>query len=631
MIGKNGLKHHNMKEERIVIFENPADYDKLLKLQKKYELKIITTNFSSYEKLKKNNIKFINSDSFLTQEDRVLIQKTAFYISEWYTQSEIKNFLIYKNVNLGSLIKSELIAVLVNFLKIFYELYKINIKFKSSIFLCSGIHYEILKSFSAHIEILSNSKELFNFLLPLNSLKYGLKIGTNSKNFELKIPKNLFSKMKSMSEKFSNYYIPQKTINPNSKPALFIELNTLTYENFLKEIDDQFVIFNRRIPSIWNKKTLSLIKNSSGIIENKNSLISDDLEKNMEDNIEFINKKISSLFETTFFTKFFHIGNISFWKQFSPYFTSLFMTRVSENILEIELAIELFKKYNFSSVVINNEVGPNEKIIAQISKSKNIPIFLNQHGLIFDTDDALEMNKNHGVISNLSDYSIVWGDVDYEYREKIGFDRKTLFRIGTPIYENFNSIENFSENNYVLLATSGPTKENIFDLSIETIQKNIQTIESICQILTKLNKKLIIKLHPSPDEFDPSTLIKKINPDIKIIKSGNISSLIKNSHFVIVIDFSTVILDAHLLKKPVISITVKNNGFGTPFDFRTNSSISASIGELEETIVKLDNQQYYDEIVKKGEKASSKYLTRTSDCSKNLYELVSKSVHNTNE
>ena len=92
MIGKNGLKHHNMKEERIVIFENPVDYDKLLKLQKKYELKIITTNFSSHEKLKKNNIKFINSDSFLTQEDRVLIQKTAFYISEWYTQSEIKNF-----------------------------------------------------------------------------------------------------------------------------------------------------------------------------------------------------------------------------------------------------------------------------------------------------------------------------------------------------------------------------------------------------------------------------------------------------------------------------------------------------------------------------------------------------------
>jgi hypothetical protein len=68
-----------MKEERILLFENPIDYEKLLKLEKKYELKIIATNFSSYEKLRKNNIKFINSDSFLTQDDRALIQKTAFF------------------------------------------------------------------------------------------------------------------------------------------------------------------------------------------------------------------------------------------------------------------------------------------------------------------------------------------------------------------------------------------------------------------------------------------------------------------------------------------------------------------------------------------------------------------------
>ena len=104
--------------------------------------------------------------------------------------------------------------------------------------------------------------------------------------------------------------------------------------------------------------------------------------------------------------------------------------------------------------------------------------------------------------------------------------------------------------------------------------------------------------------------------------------MIKNSNFVIVIDFSTVILDAHLLKKPVISITVKNNGFGIPFDFRTNSSISTNVNELEEIILKLDNKQYFDEIVKKGEKASSKYLTKTSDYSKNLFDLVSKQIHN---
>ena len=81
------------------------------------------------------------------------------------------------------------------------------------------------------------------------------------------------------------------------------------------------------------------------------------------------------------------------------------------------------------------------------------------------------MNMHHGIIPRISNYSVVWGEVDYEYRKSIGINEGTIFTIGSPIYDNFiNSIEPYHESDYVLLATSGPTKENIFDLSIETIQ-----------------------------------------------------------------------------------------------------------------------------------------------------------------
>ena len=46
--------------------------------------------------------------------------------------------------------------------------------------------------------------------------------------------------------------------------------------------------------------------------------------------------------------------------------------------------------------------------------------------------------------------------------------------------------------------------------------------------MTSLNHKLLIKIHPSPDEFDPTELVRSINPDIQVIKTGNISNLIKN-------------------------------------------------------------------------------------------------------
>ena len=89
------------------------------------------------------------------------------------------------------------------------------------------------------------------------------------------------------------------------------------------------------------------------------------------------------------------------------------------------------------------------------------------------------------------------------------------------------------------------TKEDAFDLTINTIEKNIETIKTICKVVTKYNKKLIIKLHPSPDEFDPTQIVKEINPEIKIVKTGKISQLIKNSSIVVVIDESSAIIDAH--------------------------------------------------------------------------------------
>ena len=613
-----------MKQETIVIFDNPSDYEKLLDLKKNQEFKIIATNYSSYEILKKNNIPCILSDIFLTKDERTLIQKTAFDLSNWHDESDAKKFLMYKDVNLGSLIQSEFINILVNFLKSFFELYKISLTNKNTNFFCSGINYKILKLFSSNVRILSQSDESFDFS-PLDSLKIGFKIGTDTKNIELKLSKNVYSKLKSLAEKFSNYSTSRKNIDKISKHILFSEINTINFEQFFLEIKDPFVVFNRRQPLVWNKKTLNLIKNSGCIIQNEHSLVSSELKKNIQHSTFLINKNIESLFSNDlFFSKFFQIQNNSFWKVFSPYFIKFFKKRTRENIFEIELACELFEKFDFSLVVINNEVGPNEKIISQLSKARKIPIFLNQHGLIFDTKEAFQMNMHHGIIPRISDYSVVWGEVDYEYRKSIGINEGTIFTVGSPIYDNFiNSIEPYHETDYVLLATSGPTKENIFDLSIETIQKNIQTIRSVCKILTKINKKLIIKIHPSPDEFDPTEIANAINPKIKVVKSGKISTLIKNSKFVIVIDFSSVILDSYLLNKPVISLSVKNNEFGIPFAFKNNSCICTNVDELENIIHLLDDQKFYNEMVENGKKSASKYLITAANSSKKLYNLLS--------
>jgi len=141
------------------------------------------------------------------------------------------------------------------------------------------------------------------------------------------------------------------------------------------------------------------------------------------------------------------------------------------------------------------------------------------------------------------------------------------------------------------LGTSGPVKENTFDLTVDTIQKNRETIKKICEIASRLNKELIIKLHPSPDEYDPVKLGKEISPNIKVLKSGDIFNLIQSCKVFIVIDVSTAILDAQILGKPVISVRVKDSGYGIPSVLKTNSCLITNIDNIEETLTRIFNDK----------------------------------------
>ena len=72
-------------------------------------------------------------------------------------------------------------------------------------------------------------------------------------------------------------------------------------------------------------------------------------------------------------------------------------------------------------------------------------------------------------------------------------------------------------------------------------------------------KHLIIKLHPDPNDLDITNYIKEEYPDVTVIKTGDMKELIQNCELFLCIDISTAILEAQLLQKPTISISVKEN------------------------------------------------------------------------
>ena len=624
----------NNNSEFVILFDSISDLDDLVEMSSKNISTIISFDYDTHKILKDKKINHEISDNYLTKKDLRIIQKTAYSISEWFNSDKISKYIYYNGINLGSLIQDELINILVNYIKKVFELYKISKQFNDSTFVSSYSCHEIMKNFSKNIMKFKNSKMENLEQLPLDSTSVKMKIGTKSHSMEFRIPKNVFTRLKNISEKPSKFLLPKNhSFDENSKNILVIEFNTIRYQTFFEQISNSnlnFIIYNRRSPAFWNAQSYNLIKQSGCIIETQNSLYDTNLKKIISDGKIQTKSKLLDFFSTEdFFESFFSFDGISFWSSFKAFFSNYFIKRALEFIEEIELLKKLMEKYTFSSILILSEAGSNERIALQLASQKEIPVCLLQHGINYDTREGYDMNIAQGGLPVKSNHYLCWGKINENYCKSLRIKPEKIHVIGSPVFDKVRfDKQNFSKNNCVLFATAGPTKEDASDLTIEIIEKYMNAIKKICQLVTKYNKKLIIKTHPSPDELDPSFIAKQINSKIKVIKEGNISPLIRSCDLMIVTDLTSTILDAHILERPVILLSVKDNGWGIPTAFKNNSCLVTDLEKLDDDLKSvLNNERVRNQLIINGTKSSKEYLSHQNNGSKELIKFLEKLVN----
>jgi len=118
-------------------------------------------------------------------------------------------------------------------------------------------------------------------------------------------------------------------------------------------------------------------------------------------------------------------------------------------------------------------------------------------------------------------------------------------------------------------------------------------------------------------------LTKKIDKKILVITSGSIIPFIKNCKLMLTFDLSTTILEAQILKKPVISISLKDYGFGESQTFKTNACVSINIEQLEETLKKiLTDVNYKNEMIKNGDAFVHKYISNKERSTSEILEFL---------
>ena len=624
----------NNNSKSIILFDSVSDYDDLDEIASKNKSKIISFNYDTHKILKDKKIHHEISDNYLSKKDLRTIQKTAYSISEWFNADVISKYIYYNGVNLGSLIQDELINILVNYIKKVFELFKISKEFTNSTFISSHTCCKIMKNFSKKINEFKNSSTENLQPFPLDSIKIKMKIGTKNHSMEFGISKNLFKKLKSVSEKSSKFLLSKNnSIGETSKNILIVEFNPIQYQSFFEQMPDSklnFLIYNRRRPAFWNFQSYNLIKRSGCLAETENSLLDAKLKKIILNGKRQMEIKISDLFsKESFFKSFFSLEEISFWPTFKEFFQEYFRKRALEFIQEVELTKKLMEKYDFSSILILSEAGLHERIALQLAYQKQIPVCLVQHGINYNTKESYDMNVAKGALPIKSDYYLCWGRISGEYSKKMAIKSEKVHPIGSAVFDGVTFDEQkCSKKDHVLLATGSPTKEHASDLTVEIIEKNMDAVKKICQVVTKYNKKLIIKTHPSPDEFDPSFIAKQVNPEIKVIKEGRISPLIQSCDLLIINDLTSPILDAYILKKPVISLRVTDNGWGIPTAFKNNSCIVTDLEKFDDDLKNvLNNESVRNQLITDGEKSSKEYLAYQNNGSNKLIAFLEELVN----
>ena len=370
--------------------------------------------------------------------------------------------------------------------------------------------------------------------------------------------------------------------------VLLVGFTTLKSKNFLlssKNYDLNLIKYDSDLPSIWNKETFDIIKTSKCIVENRSTILNDEVKDLIKEKQNVFEKKIDSLM-------------------------------LNENIL----SKKLFEKYSFSKILLFNEAEMTEQIILSFAKKNNISIFQIQHGLYYDTNEMMIENKFGRIIPQKSDFFITWGEIFKNYLIKNSISQDKIKSLGSLFFDKLQLENNLSDtSNQILLASDPLAFNRPIDLTIS--QKNLyqNTIEHICTIVSQKNKKLIIKTHPQKNQNEQE-IAKEIDPTIKVYYSGDIHPLIKSSDLVIVTDVTTVILEAMIMQKPVISIRLKEH-YGKPEIFNYCKQIS--LDSLDSFIKSFySSSKIKNDMISNGNKFLKIYLQNYGHASQELLKFL---------
>ena len=613
--------------EKIILVDSTSNFENIKNFFKKENnLSIISFDYKSHKKLENGNIPHQVSDDYITDLQCKTIQDYVYKFTYWYFEKDFSKFLEYREINLGRLFQDELLNFFVRFLKKFKEIEIIFASNQNKEFLAENELFDIIQFFTnSTLNLQKSTKKFHSF--PHEEMRVNLKIAGYEKS--LFLSRDRYLKLKKLSDFLINKMFNPKITDNTKTKILFAEYNTERYkELFLKskKFNAEIFFYGKRRPAFWNGSTLKTIRNSKCKIIT-NHLIYDNVAKHEEKlGIKKMRTQLSELWKkNSSLEKFFTFGDFEVFTLIKPVLVELIENRLSRTIHEIELVNRMFQKIRFDFSVIINELGFSEQIISCLSKTHKVKCIHMQEGFHWDTIAAHANLTSQGAYLHDADTLAVWGDIDRSISiENGGIPPNKVRIIGAPRYDNLFNSET-KKQDYILLASSGdPQPEEVNGIRINKIEEYLTDILQISKIVRELDEEVFIKLHPSPTQLmDLVELGKKIDPKITIVSHGEITSLLPSAKLVISIGMSSAIIEALILKKPVIFIPGIDYNWGDPSIINEKGCLISSINELKNDLKGvLNNTKLYAEQQNSSRKYLSKLISHHGNASDEFYKYL---------
>lgn len=587
MIGINGK---NKPSEKIALVDNLTTIKFLEQFSKESYSKIITFDYCTHDKLTNKKIPHELSDTFSSDEVVKKAQKQCYSFSKWYDLPIVSNNFSYFEINLGKLYTDQFIPSLVSLIKKFIEFKSIYENNTDATFFASGDLLNIVKIFTQNfIEINQNKTEEFYF----DKVNTEFKIAKNT--FVIPISQTTYQKIKNNFEKILGYFFGVDLNKKNTKFTLLVELNTKSFGNFFlssKKHGKNILYYGRRRPAIWDIESFKIIKKSECKIFSTKGINVD--ETLLLNETATLKNNFLKILNDTLLENFFKINSIPIISIIKPKLLELIFPKIPNFIYEIEIAKTIFDKQIIDSIIVISEIGMTEQIVCTLASKKKVPIFHLQEGFHYDTLESYDNSFSQGVFPSLSDYYLVWGHIFKKNALENGHMQSSkIIEIGSPRFSNLFFNENYNKEDYILLATMPPQIEEMQGINSKNLENYLNDLEKICNIVHANKQKLIIKLHPTKDVLNISKKFKSKFPNVKVVTSGDINPLIRNCSCVIVTGISTVIIQAQILMKPVISIPLIDYNFGIPSVYTNDGCLLITLSELPQILTKLQTDLFF--------------------------------------